>query len=198
MTTETSPLTNAALESFDVERVRADFPILSRTMRGKPLAFLDSAATAQKPLCVIERIERYYREENANIHRGVYELSERATVEYDLARRRVQEFLGAEREEEIIFTRGTTEALNLVANCLGRHTIEPGDEILISAMEHHSNIVPWQMLRDERGAVLRVAPMSEDGDIIVEEYEKLLGPRTKVVALAVSYTHLTLPTMCVV
>jgi cysteine desulfurase/selenocysteine lyase len=143
---------------FDVERVRTDFPILHRKVRGRELVYLDNAATSQKPKVVIEAISRYYERDNANIHRGVHYLSERATAEFEDARKTAQSFLHARRPEEIIFVRGTTEAINLVAQTYGRAHISAGDEVLVTAMEHHSNIVPWQLLCNEKGAHLRVAP----------------------------------------
>jgi cysteine desulfurase / selenocysteine lyase len=168
---------------YDVERVRADFPILHQEAHGHPLVYLDNAATSQKPRAVIDAIVRYYEGYNANIHRGVHYLSERATAEYEAARKTVQTFLNAARAAEIIFVRGTTEAINLVAQTYGRVHVGEGDEVLITAMEHHSNIVPWQLLCEERQAKLRVAPINEAGELILEEFEKLLGPRTKIVAV---------------
>ena len=169
--------------TFDVERLRADFPILARNVRGKRLVYLDNAATTQKPRQVIDRIVRYYSEENSNVHRGVHFLSELATVEYENARGYVQRFLNARNEKEIVFTRGTTESINLVAQSWGRANIVEGDEILISAIEHHSNIVPWQMLCDEKRAVLRVIPVSDAGELLYDEYEQMLNPRVKLVAV---------------
>jgi cysteine desulfurase/selenocysteine lyase len=168
--------------SLDVERVRRDFPALAQKIHGYPLVYLDNAATTQKPTAVLDRIRRSYIEECANIHRGVYQLSERATAAHEASREKVRNFLGAQHASEIVFVRGTTEAINLVAQSYGRSHIGEGDEILITAMEHHSNIVPWQMLCQERGAHLKVAPIDDDGDLIFAEYEKLLGPRTKLVA----------------
>lgn len=169
---------------FDVERVRADFPILQRKIRGRSLVYLDNAATSQKPKAVIEAVSRYYERDNANIHRGVHFLSEQATAEFEAARQTVQLFIHAGRPEEIIFVRGATEAINLVAQTYGRAHVSPNDEVLITAMEHHSNIVPWQMLCQEKGAKLRVAPINERGELILEEFDRLLGPRTKLVALS--------------
>lgn len=169
---------------FDVERVRDDFPILHKKVRGRELVYLDNAATSQKPRAVIEAIIRYYEQDNANIHRGVHFLSERATAEFEAARKTAQLFLNARRPEEIIFARGTTEAINLVAQTYGRAHVAAGDEVLITAMEHHSNIVPWQLLCEEKGARLRVAPITDQGELILEEFERLLGPRTKLVAVA--------------
>ncbi len=169
---------------FDVARIRRDFPILSERAYGRPLVYLDNAATSQKPRAVIDALVRYYTTENANVHRGVHLLSERSTASYEDARRTVQTFLNAASVREIVFTRGATEGINLVAQSWGRANVGEGDEILISALEHHSNIVPWQMLAEEKRATLRVAPIDDRGDVILEEYEKLLGPRTKIVALA--------------
>jgi len=168
---------------FDVEEVRRDFPILGEKVRGKPLVYLDSAATTQKPRVVIERLDRYYRTENANIHRGIHFLSERATQVYEEARATVARFLGAADAREIVFVRGTTEAINLVAQSYGRKFIGEGDEIIVSAMEHHSNIVPWQILREQVGAGLRVIPMNDRGELLVDEYERLFSDRTKLVAV---------------
>ena len=170
--------------AFDVERIRRDFPILRQQVRGKPLVYLDNAATSQKPQVVIDAIRHYYERDNANIHRGVHFLSERATEEYERARRTAQHFLNAADSREIIFVRGTTEAINLVAQTYGRKNVAAGDEIVVTAMEHHSDIVPWQLLCEEKGARLRVAPINDRGELLVEEFEKLLGPRTKLVALA--------------
>jgi cysteine desulfurase/selenocysteine lyase len=171
-------------KAFDVEKVRRDFPILSRDVRGKKLVYLDNAATSQKPRAVIEAISRYYEEGNANVHRGVHFLSEHATGEHERARRTVQKFINAPHANEIIFVRGTTEAINLVAQTYGRAHVGAGDEVLITAMEHHSNIVPWQLLCEEKGAKLRVAPINDKGELMLPEFEKLLGPRTKIVAVA--------------
>ena len=168
---------------LDVEKIRADFPILHRTVHDKPLVYLDNAATSQKPQAVIDAVSRYYEQENANIHRGVHYLSERATEDYEAARKTVQTFLNAAHVHEIIFVRGTTEAINLVAQTFGRVHVGNGDEVLITGMEHHSNIVPWQMLCEEKGAKLRVAPINDDGELLLDEYAKLLGPRTKLVAV---------------
>ncbi len=166
-----------------VESLRRDFPVLEQRLHGKPLVYLDNAATTQKPLCVIETLSRYYREYNSNIHRGVHSLSQKATEAYEAARRTVQRFINAEASCEIIFVRGTTEAINLVAQSYGRARLRAGDEILISEMEHHSNIVPWQILREQTGAVLKVIPINEAGELILEEYERLLSPRTRLVSV---------------
>jgi cysteine desulfurase / selenocysteine lyase len=168
---------------LDVERIRKDFPVLDQTIHGKPLIYLDNAATSQKPLAVIEAEEHFYRHDCSNIHRGVHELSERATKSYEDARVTAQRFLNARDSKEILFVRGTTEAINLVANSFGRKNVKAGDEILITAMEHHSNIVPWQMLCEEKGAKLRVAPINDRGEVLFEEFEKLLGPKTRIVAV---------------
>jgi len=168
---------------LDIERVRKDFPILQTLARGKPLVFLDSAASAQKPQAVIDAMVDLYSRSYANIHRGVYELSERSTAAFEATREKVRSFLGAAETREIVFVRGTTEAINLVASSFARARLGEGDEVLITHMEHHSNIVPWQMLCDEKGATLKVAPIDDDGSLIVEEFEKLLGPHTKLVAL---------------
>ncbi len=168
---------------LDVERVRKDFPILQTLARGKPLVFLDSAASAQKPQAVIDAMVDVYSRNYANIHRGVYELSERSTAAFEATREKVRSFLGAAETREIVFVRGTTEAINLVASSFARARVGEGDEVLITHMEHHSNIVPWQMLCDEKGATLKVAPIDDRGSLIVEAFEKLLGPHTKLVAL---------------
>ena len=168
--------------SFDAAKARADFPILHQEVHGKPLVYLDSAATAQKPRQVIDAVSRYYECDNANVHRAVYQLAERATRAYEDARAIVARHIGAADPREIVFVRGTTEAINLVAQSFGRVHVGEGDEILITGMEHHSNIVPWQLLCQEKGARLRVAPLDERGDVILEEYEKLLSPRTRLVA----------------
>ena len=168
---------------LDVERIREDFPILKQVVHGKPLVYLDNAATSQKPQVVIDTLTRYYTEENSNVHRGVHYLSAQATEDYEGARAKVRHFLNASDDREIIFVRGTTEGINLVAQSYGRQHVDEGDEIIITAMEHHSNIVPWQILCQERGAHLRVVPINDDGELLLDEYEKLLGPRTKLVAV---------------
>lgn len=173
----------ASTASFNVQKIRADFPILAQRVHGKPLVYLDNAATSQKPQAVIDRIVRYYTHENANIHRGVHYLSEIATKAHDEARRTVQSFLNADRPEEVIFVRGATEAINLVAQTCGRIHVGAGDEVLITAMEHHSNIVPWQILCEEKGAKLRVAPINDRGELLLDEFERLLKPQTKFVAV---------------
>src|SRR6185437_1180797 len=167
---------------LDIEKIRADFPILHQTVHGKPLVYLDNAATSQKPRAVIDAITRYYEGTNSNIHRGVHFLSEQATAEYEAARQTAQKFINAAHAHEIIFVRGTTEGINLVAQTYGRAQIRQGDEVLITAMENHSNIVPWQILCDERGAKLRVAPINDQGELLLDEFARLLGPRTKLAA----------------
>ncbi len=168
---------------FDVARLREDFPILQQRVHGKPLVYLDNAATSQKPRVVIDALTKYYSSQNANIHRGVHALSELATYEYEKARGKVKLFLNAAETREIIFVRGTTEGINLVAQSYGRKFIKAGDEVIISAMEHHSNIVPWQLLCEQTGAVLRVIPMNDDGELLIDEYEKLLNKKTKFVSI---------------
>ncbi|MDP9193102.1 MAG: cysteine desulfurase [Acidobacteriota bacterium] len=168
---------------YDIQKIRNDFPILSRDVRGKRLVYLDNAATTQKPRQVIDRLVRYYSEENSNVHRGVHYLSELATTEYENARGVVQRFINASSEKEIVFTRGTTEGINLVMQTWGRTNVGAGDEILISAIEHHSNIVPWQMLAQEKGASVRVIPVNDEGELLIDEYERMLNPRVKIVAV---------------
>ncbi|HEX5411302.1 MAG TPA: cysteine desulfurase [Terriglobia bacterium] len=168
---------------FDVERVRKDFPVLDQQVHGRPLVYLDNAATSQKPLAVIEAEEHFYRHDCSNIHRGVHELSERATRSYEDARVTAQRFLNARHSKEIVFVRGTTEAINLVASSFGRKNVSAGDEILITAMEHHSNIVPWQMLCEEKGATLRVAPINDRGELLFDEFVKLLGRKTRLLSV---------------
>lgn len=169
--------------SFNFESVRRDFPILSRMVRGKALVYLDNAATSQKPKAVIEAVARYYEGGNANIHRGVHFLSEHATEEHEAAREAVRGFINAAESEEIIFVRGTTEGINLVAQTYGRAHVKAGDEVLVSAMEHHSNIVPWQILCEQQGAQLRVIPINDRGELLLDEFAKLLTPNTKIVAV---------------
>ena len=169
--------------AFDARRARGDFPIFKQKIYGQPLVFLDSAASAQKPRAVIDAVRHCYECEYANIHRGVYYLSERATAAFEAARKKVQRFLNAREAREIVFTRSATEAINLVAATYGHAFLGEGDEIVLSHMEHHSNIVPWQLLRDHKAVVLRVAPIGDAGEFLLDEYEKLLGPRTKLVAI---------------
>ncbi|GAV20236.1 cysteine desulfurase / selenocysteine lyase [Mariprofundus micogutta] len=166
---------------FEIEKIRGDFPILTQQVYGKQLAYLDNAATTQKPQSVIDAISHYYECDNSNVHRGVHALSERATAEYEGARKIIAAFFNARSEREVIFTRGTTEAINLIATSWGSANIKAGDEILITHMEHHSNIVPWQMLCERTGAVLKVAPINDDGELIIEAFDELLSERTKLV-----------------
>ena len=169
--------------TFDVQKLRADFPILAREVHGKPLVYLDNGASAQKPRCVIDSIRNTYEREYANVHRAAHELSAICTHKFEQARRSVQRFLNAPEDREVIFVRGTTEAINLVAQAWGRSSLKAGDEIVITAMEHHSNIVPWQMLCEQTGARLRVAPMDHTGTLIFDEYLKLLNSRTRLVSV---------------
>jgi selenocysteine lyase/cysteine desulfurase len=169
---------------YDVERVRRDFPILARTVHGKPLTYLDSAASSQRPLAVIRAVDDYESRSHANVHRGVHALSQEATAAFEGARERVRRFINARSTREIIFTRGTTESINLVAQSWGRSRLGPGDEILITALEHHANIVPWQMVRDATGCSLVVAPIDRSGELIMEAFHRLLTPRTRIVAVA--------------
>ena len=173
----------APAPALDVERIRDDFPILSRMVREHRLVYLASAATTQKPRAVLDALARYYAHGNANIHRGVYVLSEEATAAYDAARVKVQRFLNAAASREIVFTRNSTEGINLVAQSFGRRNIGPGDEIVITHMEHHSNIVPWQLLCEQVGARLRVAPIDDSGTLQLDEFERLIGPRTRLVSV---------------
>jgi len=173
--------------ALDVEAVRKDFPILARKVHGQPLVYLDNGATSQKPQVVIDALSRYYAEENSNIHRGVHYLSEYATAAYEGAREKIKRFINAPKSQEIIFVRGTTEAINLVAQSYGRTFLKAGDEIIVSAMEHHSNIVPWQILSEQVGARLRVIPINHDGELVMDEYRRLLTEKTKFV----SVTHVS-------
>ncbi len=169
--------------AFDVERYRKDFPILDLKIYGKPLIYLDNAATSQKPQVVIDALTRYYTQENANIHRGVYFLSEQATDAYEKTREKVRQFINASSAKEIVFVKGTTEGINLVAQSYGRTFLKAGDEILITALEHHSNIVPWQILCQQTGAKLKIAPINDQGELILEEFSKLINAKTKLVAV---------------
>jgi cysteine desulfurase / selenocysteine lyase len=169
--------------AFDVNRIREDFPILHQTIHGKPLVYFDNAATTQKPKPVIQALSIYYETINANIHRGIHTLAEKATAGYESTREAVREFINAPLTEEIIFTRGTTEGINLVASSYGRQNVTKGGEVIISTMEHHSNIVPWQLLCEEKGATLKVMPIDENGDIVFEEFEKLLSDKTQFVSV---------------
>jgi len=180
MTEDTNTTVNTI---FDVERIRKDFPVLHQSVHGKPLVYLDNAATTQKPQQVIDVLSEYYKGYNSNIHRGVHLLSQKATDEYEKARVKVQNFLNASKTKEVIFVRGATEGINLVANSYGRKFIKEGDEIIVSEMEHHSNIVPWQMLCEQTGARLRVIPIDDNGELIMDEYKKLLNGRTKFVSV---------------
>lgn len=171
-------------KSLDVYAIRQQFPILNREVKGKPLVYLDNAATSQKPQAVIDALVNYYTNYNANIHRGIHTLAEEATLAFEATRDAVQQFIHAASREEIIFTRGTTEGINLVAYTWGRQNIKAGDEIVISTMEHHSNIVPWQILCEEKGAVLKIIPINDEGELLLHEYKKLLSPQTKLVAVA--------------
>ena len=169
--------------NFDAEKIRADFPLLQQSVNGHPLVYLDNGATSQKPQAVIDALVRYYTTENANVHRGVHTLSQQATDDYEAARAKIRQLINAAHDHEIIFTRGTTESINLVAQSYGRQYIGPGDEIIISNMEHHSNIVPWQMLCQEKNATLRIVPINDTGELLMDEYEQMLSPRTKLVAI---------------
>ena len=172
-----------SLLPLDITAIRRDFGLLSRVLRGKPVIYLDSAVSGQMPLQVIERLAKYEREEHTNVHRGVSTLSQEATDHYEAAREKVRRFIGAGSAREIVWTRGTTEAINLVAQTFGRTVVKAGDEILLSAMEHHANIVPWQMLAQEKGAVIKVIPMTDDGELILESLDELLTDRTKIVGV---------------
>ena len=169
--------------SFDVARIREDFPVLHQMVNGKPLVYLDNAATTQKPQAVIDALVRYYSADNSNVHRGVHTLSQRATEDYDSGRSKARQFLNAASDEEIIFVKGATDGINLVAHSYARQHLGEGDEIIISTMEHHSNIIPWQVLCQEKGAHLRVIPISDAGELLMDEYESLLSSRTKLVAI---------------
>jgi cysteine desulfurase/selenocysteine lyase len=173
----------AVTRSLDLQRLRADFPILRLKVNGKPLAYLDNAASSQMPQPVLDRLTRYQTQEHSNIHRAVHYLSETATAAYEGARGKIQKFINAREQREVIYTRGTTDAVNLVMHGFGRAFLEAGDEIIISQLEHHSNIVPWQMLRDEKGCKLRVIPCNDAGELLIEDYEKLFNGRTKLVAI---------------
>jgi len=169
--------------TYDINTIRADFPLLSGEMRGKPLVFLDSAASSQKPQQVLDALDHYYKHQNANVHRGVYELSQQATDAYELGRERARRFLNAGSTEECILVKGTTDGINLVASSFGRKYLKEGDEVVISAMEHHSNIVPWQLACEQAGAQLKVIPVNDKGELFMDEYERLLTDRTKIVAV---------------
>lgn len=171
------------MENYDIQTIRADFPILKREVNGKPLVYLDNGATTQKPQQVIDSIINYYVDMNSNVHRGVHYLSQISTDAFEETRRKVQAFINAEHEHEIIITKGTTEGINMIAQCFGKAFVAAGDEIIISAMEHHSNIVPWQMMCEEKGAVLKVIPMNENGELDMTAYRSLLSPKTKIVSV---------------
>lgn len=170
-------------KTLDVDAIRQQFPILNREVKGKPLVYFDNAATSQKPQVVIDALVNYYTNYNANIHRGIHTLAEEATAAFEATRDTVQQFIHAASREEIIFTRGTTEGINLVASTWGRQNIKAGDEIIISTMEHHSNIVPWQILCEEKNAVLKIIPITDEGELLIDEYKKLLSPKTKLVSV---------------
>ena len=170
------------LAPIDIQRVRQDFPILDQMVNGKPLVYLDNAATNQKPISVLNALTHYYEHDNANIHRGIHTLAERATHDFEASRQKIREFLNAKHLEEIIFTYGTTDGINLVAQTYGRKFLKPGDEIIISTLEHHSNIVPWQMLCEEKGCVLRIIPINDEGELLLDAYEKMLSERVKLVS----------------
>jgi cysteine desulfurase/selenocysteine lyase len=178
-----APAAEAALVNYDVERVRRDFPILQQTVHGKPLVYLDNANTTQKPRQVLDALTHYYTHDNSNIHRSTHLLSERATEGYESARGKVQRFLNAAGPQEIVFVRNATEGINLVASSYGRRHVQADDEIILSGMEHHANIVPWQILCEEKGARLRVIPFDDSGELLLDEYEKLFTPRTRLVAV---------------
>ncbi len=180
----TSSTARLVTDPYDVEAIRADFPILARTMHDKPLAFLDSAASAQKPRHVIDAVSDVYEREYANVHRGLYQISEAVTERYEGTRDIIRDFIGAAHSHEIIFTRNATESINLIAHSFGRAFLKEGDEVVITELEHHANIVPWQMLRDEKGIVLKVAPITDEGELIMSAFEELLGPKTKLVAVS--------------
>ena len=168
---------------FDAEQIRKDFPVLGREVNGHPLVYLDSGASSQKPNQVIDRLNRYYRLEHANIHRGVHHLSQQATEAYEQARETVRSFINAKNRHEVLFTKGTTDGINLVASSFGREFLKPGDEVIISTMEHHSNIVPWQIICEQKGAKVRVIPINQHGELIIEEFESMLNQRTRLIAV---------------
>ena len=179
-----SPDMTRPIDEAEASLLRSQFPALNQEVRGKPLVYLDNAATSQKPQSVIDAISDYYSRYNANVHRGLHTLSEMATAEYEGARSRVRKFINASDDREIIFVKGTTDGINLVAGSYGRAKLGPGDQIVISEMEHHSNIVPWQMVCEQTGAELKVVPFNQDGELLIDEYEAILGPRTKLVSIA--------------
>lgn len=173
-----------AAPALDIDKIRQDFPLLQEKVYGKPLVYLDNSATTQKPQVVLDTLERYYKHYNSNVHRGVHHLSQVASEEYEAARHIIAGFINAREHEEVIFTKGTTDSINLIANVFGRGVIKAGDEVIVSAMEHHSNIVPWQIMCEDRGAVLKVIPMDENGELIMSEYTALLSDKTKIVSVA--------------
>jgi len=173
-----------AAPALDIDKIRQDFPLLQEKVYGKPLVYLDNSATTQKPQVVLDTLERYYKQYNSNVHRGVHHLSQVASEEYEAARHIIAGFINAREHEEVIFTKGTTDSINLIANVFGRGVIKAGDEVIVSAMEHHSNIVPWQIMCEDRGAVLKVIPMDENGELIMREYTSLLSDKTKIVSVA--------------
>ncbi|WP_343672148.1 cysteine desulfurase [Chitinophaga sp.] len=173
-----------AAPALDIDKIRKDFPLLQEKVYGKPLVYLDNSATTQKPQVVLDTLERYYKHYNSNVHRGVHHLSQVASEEYEAARHIIAGFINAAHSEEVIFTKGTTDSINLIANVFGRGVIKPGDEVIVSAMEHHSNIVPWQIMCEDRGAVLKVIPMDENGELMMSEYTKLLSDKTRIVSVA--------------
>jgi cysteine desulfurase/selenocysteine lyase len=173
-----------AAPALDIDKIRSDFPLLQEKVYGKPLVYLDNSATTQKPQVVLDTLERYYKQYNSNVHRGVHHLSQVASEEYEGARHIIAGFINAREHEEVIFTKGTTDSINLIANVFGRGVIKPGDEVIVSAMEHHSNIVPWQIMCEDRGAILKVIPMDENGELMMEEYSKLLSDKVKIVSVA--------------
>ncbi|EAY30493.1 aminotransferase, class V [Microscilla marina ATCC 23134] len=176
----TNTETNAV---FDINKIREDFPLLTQIVNGKPLVYLDNAATTQKPKVVLDALNNYYLTTNANIHRGAHYLASKGTQEYEATRETVRQFLNAASTEEVVFVRGVTEAINLVASTFGRQQLQAGDEVIISTMEHHSNIVPWQLLCEEKGAHLKIIPITDEGELIIDEYEKLLNEKTKIVSI---------------
>jgi len=182
-----SPKDLKAVKAYDLEAIRAEFPVLSQKVHGKPLVYLDNGASAQKPKVVLDTIQRAYAEEYANVHRGLHYLSNLSTANFEKARETVRRFINARFDEEIIFTRNATEAINLVASSYGAPNIGEGDEILLTIMEHHSNVVPWHFLRERQGAVLKWAPISDSGEFLLDEFERLISPRTKMIAL----THMS-------
>ena len=177
------PITSVADNILNVENIRKDFPVLTQIVRGKPLIYLDNAATTHKPSSVIERISKFDAEEYGTVRRGAYKLSENATQVYEESRQKVADFMGAEKKGEVVFTSGTTQAINLVAHSFGKRFVNAGDEIIISNIEHHANTVPWQVLCEERGAKLKVIPVNDAGELMIEEYEKLLSSKTRMVAI---------------